>query len=858
MRARVRHPRPPAPRRLRAATAAIAAVVLVPLAAGPALAAPSVSAGATRRPVEAAGGLTVPGPRPAPLPAGSRVIGAAPAEKPLELTVTVAPRDPAGLARFVAAVSDPTSPEYRHYLSPAQFAARFAPTAASLRALRARLARLGLRPGPVSPGGLSIPVTTTVAGATRALSARLETVRLADGSTGIDDLAAGRIPVGAQAVIGLDTLPVARPLLSRPAGTPTPIGSAAPGSSAAAPQLSGSWPGEVACPSATATASAYPAYTPNQLSRAYDLASLHASGHLGQGATIALVELATFDSADVATYERCLGADTAVRVESVDGGAVADPNYGSVEATLDIEDVIGLAPQASVVVYEAPNSLTGISDLYRQIVADDSAAVVSTSWGICEPDEPPGFATSEADLFEQAAAQGQTVFAAAGDRGELDCSSNSPNANVAAVDDPASQPDVTGVGGTDLTAIGPPPVETAWDDRYGAGGGGISAIWPMPTWQQGNSNSSPNPCQAASGSCREVPDVAASADPANGYVIYDQALGGWTAVGGTSAAAPLWAAATAVIDGGCPSRQRLGLLNPSLYPLGSTAAFHDITQEPASRPFPQYPVTAGYDMATGLGSPDVAVLADDLCPAVAVQGVSPGQVPVTGGTSLTVHGWDFTGVTGVTVGGRAAGYQVVSPTTLVVDVPAGTPGPAAVAVHASAGTSASVAADVVRYVQVVAAATDASTGGYWVTSTTGNVYGFDAPWRGSLAGRSLPAPVVGVAADGSTGGYWLVTAKGNVYGFDAPWRGSLAGRSLPAPVVGVAADGSTGGYWLVTAKGNLYGFDAPWYGSPAGSALPAPVVGIAATRSGYLALTEAGNVDAYHTAWYGSPAASIW
>jgi YVTN family beta-propeller protein len=211
------------------------------------------------------------------------------------------------------------------------------------------------------------------------------------------------------------------------------------------------------------------------------------------------------------------------------------------------------------------------------------------------------------------------------------------------VDDPAGQPDVTGVGGTDLTALtgaagGTGPTESAWGDsvdatsttQRGAGGGGISAAFAMPASQSSvvGPESSGVPCGASSGDCREVPDVSASAAFAHGYVVYDstdEPHGGsgstWMSFGGTSAAAPLWAAlaALAVAHNGTPTGQRLGDINPDLYQLAAAGRpdFNDITtgdNDFTTTNGGDYAAGPGYDMATGLGSPVAAALVDDLNP----------------------------------------------------------------------------------------------------------------------------------------------------------------------------------------------------------------------------------------------------
>ncbi len=138
----------------------------------------------------------------------------------------------------------------------------------------------------------------------------------------------------------------------------------------------------------------------------------------------------------------------------------------------------GLAPDATIDVYQEPNGgETDTYDLYNGHHRCDADQVVSTSWGDCELDEDPALITDEQSLFYQAMTQGQTVLAAAGDDGSTDCG----NADLA-VDDPGSQPYVVSVGGTSIQTSG----EAVWNGSAisdGAGGGGVSAAWCMPAYQ---------------------------------------------------------------------------------------------------------------------------------------------------------------------------------------------------------------------------------------------------------------------------------------------------------------------------------------------------------------------------------------
>jgi hypothetical protein len=240
-----------------------------------------------------------------------------------------------------------------------------------------------------------------------------------------------------------------------------------------------------------------------------------------------------------------------------------------------------------------------------------------------------------------------------------------------------------------------------------------------------------------------------------------------------------------------------------------------------------------------------------------ITSVSPDSGSVAGGTAVTINGANLSGVTAVSFG-TSSGARIgsCSATSCRVVTPPHPPGAVPVTVAAPAGSASSsfrFDAPPALPAPVVGAAFDAATGGYWLVTAAGNVYGFHAPWWGSMAGRALPAPVVGMAYDAATGGYWLVTAAGNVYGFHAPWWGSMAGRALPAPVVGLNGYGA--GYQLATSRGNVYAFAAAWRGSAAAVDLPAPVTSIGRDAGGYALTTSAANLYNEGAAFRGSMAA---
>lgn len=375
-------------------------------------------------------------------------------------------------------------------------------------------------------------------------------------------------------------------------------------------------------------------YTPSQLATAYNLNSFYTAGLHGEGQTVALYELDDYQQSDISNYTSCFGGGSVpIKKILVDGGP-GQPGQGAIEVELDMELVLSAAPNLSALdVYEAPNqTVNDLLDLWQKIISDDSASVISTSWGACEQAFAPADLQTENYLFTVAAAQGQTVFAASGDSGTNDCGFAVPNANAfQAVDDPAAQPYVTGVGGTTLNLNGDNSYssESVWNDGYDyypnssfvpAGGGGVSAMWGRPSWQTGPG--------VTSAKGREVPDVSLDADPNTGYAMYCTVAvagcNGWFDIGGTSAAAPMWAAFMALTNEKTTQDHgfNIGFINAYLYQIDQNASgtsysndFHDITtgnNDGLDDGKNVYSATANYDMASGLGSYNAWNLANDL------------------------------------------------------------------------------------------------------------------------------------------------------------------------------------------------------------------------------------------------------
>jgi len=359
---------------------------------------------------------------------------------------------------------------------------------------------------------------------------------------------------------------------------------------------------------------------PSDIQAVYGLSQMTLNG---SGQAVALLELDGFNPTDIADFENAFGlplvTPTFIGIDGTQNLCGADQNQscnsttlttdfgGMGEVALDIEMVIALAPGISnIYVYDDLNSDLGIVAIYNQMATDNISKVISTSWGLDEADSntDPAFIPAESQIFQRMAIQGQSIFAAAGDCGAYDTRNFKTGVCITNegyhVDDPASQPYVTGVGGTTLTGSVASFTETTWNELAlsdgGASGGGVSAIWPIPSYQIGVVG-------AASQQFRNVPDVSLNADwDSSPYVMW---VGGREYTnGGTSAAAPLWAALTALInqERTATGKEPLGFVNPALYQIGTSTnaatAFKDITSGNNAL----YNAGSGYDNATGWGS----------------------------------------------------------------------------------------------------------------------------------------------------------------------------------------------------------------------------------------------------------------
>jgi subtilase family serine protease len=644
-------------------------------------------------------------------PAGALRIGTLAPNTQVHVDVTLNLPDQAALTTFLNGLANSQSPYYHDFLQPGQFGARFGPSLQQVAAVEKALKAAGLSPGQVTSNRLAIPVTASASAIEHAFGITLDQYRLAGGRVAFANSAAPKLSASVaplvEGVLGLNDLYSAQPLdvPNSVTGSSRPLTrNGSDGIPAVKPAATGPQPCAAATEAGSNTINAFADY--------YLMSPLYSLGDLGQGQRIGILELEPNLPSDVSAYEACYGISTKVNYIKVDGGAGS--GAGSGEAALDIDVVAGLAPKATIDVYQAPNSNgsgpgTGIYDIFSKFADTDTDKVMSVSWGACEAESSASDMNSEETLFEQANAQGQTILAAAGDDGSTACyNANSGDTNdTLSANFPASAPYVVSVGGTSVTSSG----EVVWNEsalEAGAGGGGISSNFCMPGYQyktaipglvNSHSKTDTSKCDKDNpkGYLREVPDISADADPFSGYTIYydGEWLGG---VGGTSAATPLWAAIGALTnaspfcsdyDSGTP-----GVFPQALYGMvsarhsyiygSSPNALVDITSgnndyTDSGYTGGLYPATKGYDMASGLGVPVVtgysgsntstfypgftALMCRELAKkltSVKVTSVSPNVGPTAKKATVTVHGSGFLPISGADVAHVYSGSKVIA------------------------------------------------------------------------------------------------------------------------------------------------------------------------------------------------------
>ena len=584
-------------------------------------------------------------------------VGAAPARQPLTLDLPLR-TDTAGLARFAAAVSHPSSPEYGLYQPVTMLSRRFGATTAQRRHVVSYLRSVGATGVSVDVTGQFADATMPASTAATVFGTGLASFRVATAS-GVQRFVAPTAAVHVPAalagsvtgVIGLDTEPFRQPQPAPLPGAERPAtalgglrgllarwssGSAFSSSAATGLNLGSGYSPRTGTPSGCPGALAQPnGFTPNQYRQAYNIGVAPAVTSDGRGERVALVEIDGFKPSDITTFARCFGLPTGrINVFHVGIHRNLTPSF---ESTLDLEMLAASAPgvySRGVDVYQTVP--TG-SVVLRALTAplrrpNNRPDVISASLGICEPNlvGDVSIGRAGADAFsrtlEVAAAAGITVISSAGDSGSTACPNPTTTSELPfrskAVSFPASSPWVTGVGGTNLalTAGNGIAGEVVWNNAPAlpdAGGGGYSRLFPRPSYQRGFTRSRR----------RVVPDVSILADPFPGYLIYCSARPGcvnrahhdrWTPFGGTSAGAPLLAGSFALVDAelrthGYPN---LGFANPLLYKIARSKLRHVVFRDVRvgsndvfkGRGVGCCSAKRGFDAASGLGSLNIGAL----------------------------------------------------------------------------------------------------------------------------------------------------------------------------------------------------------------------------------------------------------
>ena len=507
----------------------------------------------------------------------------APGER-LTLAIGLPLRNQADLQALLLQLYDPTSTNYHRYLTPQEFTERFGPSEQDYEAVKAFAAANGLEVPADNGNRMLVQVSGRAADIERAFHTTLRVYQHPDESRTFyapdaDPSLDLNVPV--LAIGGLNNYSRPHPHLH---AVPVANGQKAKPNA-------GSGPGG--------------GYAGNDFRAVY----VPGSSLTGAGQMLGLLQFDGYSTNDIAYYESLQGLPSVTLSNVLLNGASGRPsgNGGEIEVSLDIEMAVSMAPGLSkIILYEAPLN-TPFEILLNQMAQDDVANQLGCSWFL-----PNATSNTLADqIFEQMDAQGQSFLNASGDS----------DAYTGLIGFPCDNPYITQVGGTQLDTTGPGGSrvsETAWNRYDGVGtGGGISTQYPIPAWQTGIDMTA----SQGSMTMRNVPDVAMVAE-----AVYVHANGTDLTVGGTSAAAPLWAGFTALVNQQAANLKQppVGFLNPLLAALANqpvySSVFYDITtgnNTNSSSPNEFFAV-AGYDLCAGWGVPAGQSLINALEPAMTV------------------------------------------------------------------------------------------------------------------------------------------------------------------------------------------------------------------------------------------------
>jgi subtilase family serine protease len=513
----------------------------------------------------------------------------------LRLAIGLPLRDRAGLETFVAQVSDPASPIFRHFLTREELTARFGPTVEDYEAVKNFARTNGLAIAGTFDNRLVLDVTGPAEAVEKAFHITLRTYR--HPTEARDFFAPGTEPAVDAALPVVDVLGLNNLWRPQPKRRHGKAGHASP-KFGTAPDGSGDWFG-------------------NDFRNAY----VPGTTLTGAGQSVGLMEFDGFFANDISNYARLAGnGRTNIVIETIlldgyDGKPSTGIDGGEGEVELDIEMAMAIAPGLATIVSFEAGEEGNQNDVLNSMLANSNVVNLSCSWGW-----EGGPSTTTDGIFLMMDGVGQTFFNASGDNQAFTPGANSVNGvdNPNIDNAPSSDPYITQVGGTTLVTNS---AGTSWageivwnwaverDDPQTGSSGGISTYYLIPDWQTNVSNMA---ARGGSTSHRNIPDVAANAD--NVYEIYNNGNdedGAFDDNAGTSCAAPLWAGFMALVsqqsvaNGG---QAAAGFINPALYAIGAgsnyAACFHDITSgnNTWSRSTTLFYATNNYDLCTGLGS----------------------------------------------------------------------------------------------------------------------------------------------------------------------------------------------------------------------------------------------------------------
>ncbi|MGA2210124.1 MAG: S53 family peptidase [Acidimicrobiales bacterium] len=612
------------------------AAIAVTLVAGLALVASPALASASPR-------TTLSGSQPAWATA-SHAVGRVSGSTTRSFQVNLDLRDAAAATRLASEVSNPKSALYEHYLTPAQFNARFSPTAKQVGAIEKWLRSSGFHVTGVPSNNRYVAASGTVAKIDQAFGTTLEWYAIKGGR-----YVAPATALSTPASVGRDILAVVGlddgALMTRPDDVSAAVKPSAPGTGSKQVDCSHYYGQHQAHMPKAYGLNKFPTYicgyTATQLEGAYGVSSAIASGNDGTGVTVAITDA-------YASPTIVADANAFSRQEGIPGFKPGQLNQilpskfddqrlcgdWSVEETIDIEAVHTIAPGATINYVGGENCGAGLFDALNKVVAHHLADQVTDSWSNGGENLPPNHIAAEQAIFVQGAAEGIGFGFSSGDDGDLLTQTGETQPSF-----PGSDPWVTAVGGTSL-ALGKADnyiSETGWGNDiaqatgspayspalpgffYAGAGGGPSHVFAEPAYQDGVVPTSLSDTYGSP--TRVVPDVSALADPFTGFsiVITSDGVQQHQTWGGTSLASPLFAGMLALADQ--YRSAPIGFANPLLYSEAGTDAFHDVTPslKAIALVFSEGPglnflvtqdhdtslsVTAGYDDVTGIGTPN--------------------------------------------------------------------------------------------------------------------------------------------------------------------------------------------------------------------------------------------------------------